>query len=479
MGRSGRRPTCPPRRPNTTSSRSRRSTTPGTSCPRPLPAPASRGGSGASSGEPSRRIWNGSWRSTRAGRSHQPECRRAPRSGPRGHGRTRHTPRALRRPGGLHSRLMALLQQITPYVDTKDREVAGRTLVLNASISALADSAARRGESAAARLERLEQQLDVRASALERGQQDLQTAVAVSHRAVDRAPGARTHRSGPSRGGPETPVPEAAAPGEAFGRTARRVQVRRLRRPVPRLRGGDPRAARELPAAVRRRSRRARRRLRPWRVHRPAPRPRHPARGIDLNPEMVEVCRARGLDVTHADAVALSGRARRRLARRAVRRPGRRAPRAGLSPPLPRALVRQAAARCAARARDAQPGLLGGVLRELHPRHHARAAAAPRDAEVSRAGQRLPAASLEYRSPVPEGIGCSRAPETAPCRSSTDLVEICQRERRQAERPAVHASRLRGCREQAGGRPRRAAVPMRPGRSCRRSHASAAHCPAS
>ena len=35
------------------------------------------------------------------------------------------------------------------------------------------------------------------------------------------------------------------------------------------------------------------------------------ARGLDLNPEMVEVCRARGLDVTSADARGyLQGRPR-------------------------------------------------------------------------------------------------------------------------------------------------------------------------
>jgi SAM-dependent methyltransferase len=204
----------------------------------------------------------------------------------------------------IHSRLLALLQQITPYVDTKDREVAGRTLVLNASISALADSAARRGESAAARLERLERQIDVRASALERGQQDLQTATAVSHRAVTALSRELARTDRPSAGGPSDTAREVTARGEAFGSPldaykyvgfedqfrGSEAEIReRLESYLPLFEG----AADVLDVGCGRGEF-----IGLLRAHGIT------ARGIDLNPEMVEVCRARGLDVTHADAVS-------------------------------------------------------------------------------------------------------------------------------------------------------------------------------
>ena len=82
-----------------------------------------------------------------------------------------------------------------------------------------------------------------------------------------------------------------------------------------------------LPAALRGSGGRARRRLRTRRVPRPARlRAASAARGIDLNHEMAEVCRARGLDVTEADAVGYLVDAARRVARRPLRGAGRRAP---------------------------------------------------------------------------------------------------------------------------------------------------------
>ncbi len=86
------------------------------------------------------------------------------------------------------------------------------------------------------------------------------------------------------------------------------------------------------------------------------------ARGLDLNPEMVEVCRARGLDVTNADARgylrsvpddSLGGL----IAVQVIEH---------LEPPyLAETLIaglRQAAARRTHRPRDDQPRVLGGVL---------------------------------------------------------------------------------------------------------------------
>ena len=51
----------------------------------------------------------------------------------------------------FQNRLLLLLQQITPYVDTKDRDSAGTALVLNASLSAMADRLAKHAESMAVR----------------------------------------------------------------------------------------------------------------------------------------------------------------------------------------------------------------------------------------------------------------------------------------------------------------------------------------
>jgi SAM-dependent methyltransferase len=204
----------------------------------------------------------------------------------------------------INSHLMYLLQQITPYVDTKDREVAGRTLVLNASISALADSTAKRVESATARLERLDQQLQVRATALERGQQDLQVAAAVSQRAVAAVTREidRTAAAPPSA---PTPATDTATPSaEPFGgrgdaykyvgfedqfRGSEAIIRARLESYLPVFEGAsdvlDVGCGRGEFLDL----------LRADGIS---------ARGIDLNPEMVDVSRARGLDVTHADAAS-------------------------------------------------------------------------------------------------------------------------------------------------------------------------------
>ena len=54
----------------------------------------------------------------------------------------------------LHAHLLQLLQQVTAYVDTKDRDSAGGALVLNASLSAMAESFGKRWESMAVTTER-------------------------------------------------------------------------------------------------------------------------------------------------------------------------------------------------------------------------------------------------------------------------------------------------------------------------------------
>src|SRR4051812_44584964 len=56
----------------------------------------------------------------------------------------------------FQSRMMLLLQQVTAYVDTRDRDSGGGALVLNESLSGLAENMAKRLESFAAREQRYE-----------------------------------------------------------------------------------------------------------------------------------------------------------------------------------------------------------------------------------------------------------------------------------------------------------------------------------
>ena len=175
------------------------------------------------------------------------------------------------------------------------------------------------------------------------------------------------------------------------------------------------------------------------------------ARGIDLNHEMVETCRERGLDVTEADAVSYLSSAAGRIARRAVRRAGRRTPATRLPARLPRARLPQAPAGRPDRPRNAEPFVLGRVLRKLHPRHHTRLAAAPRDAAIPGRRERLH--HRRRRVPVSgRGGGQASAGDgdrghgAGPGRPR----RLVQPQRREAERPDVHVPRLCGGWEEIG-----------------------------
>jgi O-antigen chain-terminating methyltransferase len=204
----------------------------------------------------------------------------------------------------FHSRLLLLLQQVTPYVDTKDRDAAAGAMVLNASLSALAENYGKRWESMAAR----EQRADAQARALAAAHEDLRAAVGVSQQAalaVKRELERRSSDPGPTpAGSPGAGTVESGVAEEAFSspldaykyvgfedqfRGSRDVIRARLESYLPFFAGRsdvlDVGCGRgeflDLLASRGIRS-----------------------RGIDLNPEMVEVCRARGLDATRADAVA-------------------------------------------------------------------------------------------------------------------------------------------------------------------------------
>ena len=80
----------------------------------------------------------------------------------------------------FQSRLMVFLQQVTAYVDTKDRDSAGGALVLNAALSGLDENLAKRWESMAAR----EQRYEARTNAIAAAQDDVRAMVGVAQQAI-------------------------------------------------------------------------------------------------------------------------------------------------------------------------------------------------------------------------------------------------------------------------------------------------------
>lgn len=208
----------------------------------------------------------------------------------------------LARQAEIHSRLLSLLQQITAYVDTRDREAGGGALVLNAALGAATDAAAKRAESMAAR----EQRYEARTAAIAVAQEDLRVGVSVSQQAVmtvkrelerlSAGSGAAAPGTGPSAPA-ERPAGDALRSRlnaykyvgfEDEFRGSQEVIRARLESYLPHFAGRshvlDVGCGRgELLDLLRARG--------------------IGARGLDVNSEMVEVCRGRGLDVAHADAV--------------------------------------------------------------------------------------------------------------------------------------------------------------------------------
>ena len=84
-----------------------------------------------------------------------------------------------RRLAEFHARTIQYLQQMTAYIDTRDRRAAGGALVLNASLSGLAENVDKRWESLAVRDERA----DARARALAAAQDELRAMLGVVQQA--------------------------------------------------------------------------------------------------------------------------------------------------------------------------------------------------------------------------------------------------------------------------------------------------------
>ncbi len=207
----------------------------------------------------------------------------------------------------FETHLIQYFQQITSYVDTRDRDAAGGSLVLNTSLSGLADSVAKRWESMSVR----EQRLSTRVDTLNAAQEDLRNTVGTLQqglmtikRELERmvSVGAKTSDAGPRIPDPGSRHASTSSP-DAFSASLDAYKYLSFE---DRFRGSRD--------AIRER----------FESYVPLFEERSPvldvgcgrgefldllnahqigARGIDLNHEMAEACRARGLDVVEADAV--------------------------------------------------------------------------------------------------------------------------------------------------------------------------------
>ena len=199
----------------------------------------------------------------------------------------------------FQGRLVVCLQQITAYVDTKDRDAAGGALIVNAEVNALAADGAKRRESMEAR----EQRFAASVSSLTAAHDELRTLLGVMQQAtltikreMERVASAGT-TDVKAAGGPSQSAAAFAPPLDAYKYVGFEDQFRgsqdtireRLRSYLPYFEGTkdvlDVGCGRgEFLELLKGNG--------------------ITARGLDLNHEMVEVCRARRLDVAEADVVS-------------------------------------------------------------------------------------------------------------------------------------------------------------------------------
>jgi SAM-dependent methyltransferase len=201
----------------------------------------------------------------------------------------------------FQSRLVVYLQQITLYVDGKDRETAGQAMIVNAALSGVADELAKRWESMVAR----EQRFEARVAGLGTAHEELRTLIGVSTQAsmtmkreLERVLSAAS-TTPDLKAGPPGPASSAAfAPAldaykyvgfENAFRGSQETIRERLESYLPYFDGAadvlDVGCGRgEFLDLLKARG--------------------ITGRGLDLNHEMVEVCRARGLEVAEADVVS-------------------------------------------------------------------------------------------------------------------------------------------------------------------------------
>ena len=352
----------------------------------------------------------------------------------------------------FQSRLIVVPAADHAYVDTKDRDTAGRALVSTPRSTAWPRSSPS-GGSRWSRASSGYERADARDGSRRRTTSCARS-LGVTAAGVDDDE-ARAGAGGRANSTRIAGIPtaarnhrlRAASSASAFAPALDAYKYVGLRGPVPRLAGRHPRAARKLPAVF------AARRTCSTSAAAAASssicsRRRHRARGIDLNHEMVEVCRARGLDVTEADAVGYSRRSPTRRSA-AFRGAGRRAPAAGLSAALPRAGVPQAAARRPIVLETLNPAcwiaFFDSYIRDithvwpLHPETLKYLVVA---SGFTQRGDRVPLAGAAARIACNVGLACRRRARVRRSRRSL------QRQRRKAERADVHVPRLRDRRRQ-------------------------------
>jgi SAM-dependent methyltransferase len=216
----------------------------------------------------------------------------------------------------FHARLLIYLQQVTGYVDTKDRETGARALVVNAAVNALAEEVSKRTESMAAR----EQRFEARVASLTAAHDELRLAVGIAQQAsqtVKRELHRLTAASIPHAAAPNAATPNAQRPSpDAQRPTSAALDAQR-----PTSAALDAYKYVGFENEFRGSQEAIRARLESYLPYFDGAsdvldagcgrgefldllKARGiTARGLDLNHEMVEVCRARGLDVAESDVV--------------------------------------------------------------------------------------------------------------------------------------------------------------------------------
>lgn len=209
----------------------------------------------------------------------------------------------------FHSRLLVYLQHITPYVDTTGRHSSGQSLIVNAALNAMAEDLAKRWESLNAR----EQRFESRVAGLTAAHEELRALIGITQQAammvkreLERLTASTPNATTPNSQAPNSQTPESDTPNSqaAFSaaldsykyvgfenqfRGSQETIRARLESYLPYFDGAsdvlDAGCGRgEFLDLLKARG--------------------IAGRGLDLNHEMVEVCRARGLDVAESDVVS-------------------------------------------------------------------------------------------------------------------------------------------------------------------------------